>query len=100
MGPSQLWIGTGKLVVRVSVAESSLTTALGDAGADGLTDRGSTPRTSTMCVARIPLVTLVICIEPLFDEFMFAAKLQPSLVVKTLLEHLRYSLHSVPTQAL
>ena len=27
--------------------ESSLTTALGDAGADGLTDRGSTPRTST-----------------------------------------------------
>ncbi len=28
-------------------AESSLMTALGDAGADGSTDRGSTPRTST-----------------------------------------------------
>ena len=75
-------------------------TALGDASADGLADRGSTPRTSTMSVARIPLVTLVICIEPLFEWFTFAAKLQPSLVVKTLLEHLRYSLYCVPTQAL
>jgi len=47
VGSSQLRIGAGKLVVRVLVAESSLTTALGDAGADGSTDRGSTPRTST-----------------------------------------------------
>ena len=47
MGPSQLRIGAGKLVVRVPTSESSLTTALGDAGADDSTDRGSTPRTST-----------------------------------------------------
>lgn len=47
MGLRQLRIGTGKLVVRVPAAESSLTTALGDANAEGPTDRGSTPRTST-----------------------------------------------------
>lgn len=47
MGLRQFRIGTGKLVVRVPAAESSLTTALGDANAEGSTDRGSTPRTST-----------------------------------------------------
>lgn len=48
MGLRQFRIGTGKLVVRVPAAESSLTTALGDANAEGSTDRGSTPRTSTI----------------------------------------------------
>ena len=47
-GKDQFWIGAGELVVRVPVPESSLTTALGDANADGSADRGSTPRTSTI----------------------------------------------------
>ncbi len=47
----------GKTRRQSSHVRSSLTTALGDASADGLADRGSTPRTSTIDMQYAPLPT-------------------------------------------